>query len=237
MARNAPKFNESPVFGLAGIFLPASAIRPFATRFLQLKEHLFKQEIQKSGIMSSHWEKKGIEIFTAKKIAKYKHFRSTGFRLINEVRNCGGHIFYYGREKIIGTTDVNSNGLHTTILSHTIRQLDRLSEAKRSDFIMILDQHSTKKQLLITASKTMFGQEPARRLISPPFEVESYINQNIQAADWIAAIVGRLFAYEFKSAEYEDHQDFYKYFHDRIQQVSSHSTILPRPKQPVLINN
>lgn len=232
MSRSAPKFNESPVFGLAGIFLPASAIRPFATRFLQLKEHLFRDEIKRAGVLASHWEKKGIEIFTPKKLAKYKHFRSTGFRLINEVKNCGGSIFYYGREKITGTTNVNSIGLHTTILSHAIRQLDRLAEHKKTSFIMILDQHSTKKQLLVTASKTMFGNQPARHLISPPFEVESYINQNIQAADWVSAIVARIFAYEFSKNEFGDHEEFHKYFCDRIKNSSSHSVVLPRPRQP-----
>src|SRR5689334_9295571 len=46
---------------------------------------------------------------------------------------------------------------------------------------------------------------PARHMLRPPFEVESYINQNIQAADWIATIVGRLGAYEILPTEYADH--------------------------------
>src|ERR1700755_686313 len=41
MGRNGARFNESPVFGLAGIILPGNAIRPFATKFLQLKQHIF----------------------------------------------------------------------------------------------------------------------------------------------------------------------------------------------------
>lgn len=89
MARTASKYNESPVFGLAGIILPDQAVRPFATQVLKLKEFIFKDEIQRSGQPSSHWEKKGTEIFTAKQIAKYSHFRSTGFRLINYVRDMG----------------------------------------------------------------------------------------------------------------------------------------------------
>jgi hypothetical protein len=115
MSRGGLKYNESPVFGLAGIILPEDAIRPFATQFLKLKQHIFKREIKRSGILPSHWEKKGSEIFTAKHLVKYPHFRSTGFRLLNYVRNCGGNVFYYGREKIYGTTNVNSIGLYTTI--------------------------------------------------------------------------------------------------------------------------
>lgn len=228
MSRTAKKYNESPVFGLAGIILPEEAIRPFATNFLQLKSHLFAKEIASDNILASHWEKKGIEIFTAKKVAKYPHFRSTAFRIINRIRDCGGNIFYYGREKIQGSTDVNSMGLYTTVLAHTIQQLERYSVSTNSNFALIVDQHSAKKQLLVTASKTMFGAKPARHLVSPPFEVESYINQNIQAADWIAAVVARMWAYELQPQQYSDHKKFRDYFWARVHQVASHSTVLPR---------
>jgi hypothetical protein len=40
MSRTAPKYNESPVFGLAGIILPEAAVRPFATGILKLRVHL-----------------------------------------------------------------------------------------------------------------------------------------------------------------------------------------------------
>jgi hypothetical protein len=228
MTRTNPRFNESPVFGLAGIILPETAIRPFATKFLQLKEHLFQREIATSGKISAQWEKKGTEIFTAKQVAKYKHFRATGFRLINEIRNSGGKVFYYGREKISGTTNVNSIGLYTTVLGHAIRQLESFATAQQTSYVMVVDEHSARKQLLVTASKTMFGESPARHLLSPPFEVESYINQNIQAADWIAAIVGRLWAHELRPVEYADHTSFRMYFWQRVHQVCSHSTVLPR---------
>ena len=229
ISRHAPSYNESPVFGLAGIILPEKAIRPFSTQFLQLKEHLFRSEIAKSGLISSLWEKKGIEIFTAKKIARYPHFRSTGFRLINNIRDHGGNLFYYGREKITGTkTNLNATGLYTTILGHAIRQLESFGSTSDTNFIMVVDQHSARKQLLVTASKTMFGHTPARHMLSPPFEVESYVNQNIQAADWVSAIVGRLWAYELRKDEFADHADIHKYFWQRVHQVATHSTVLPR---------
>ena len=80
LSRRAAKYNESPVFGLAGIILPDTAIRPFATKFLQLKEHIFKREIAASGVISAQWEKKGTEVFTAKHLARYPHFRSTEYQ-------------------------------------------------------------------------------------------------------------------------------------------------------------
>jgi hypothetical protein len=229
MSRTAPKYNESPVFGLAGIILPHDAIRPIATKILKLKEYIFKDEIQRSGIRASHWEKKGIEIFTAKQLARYPHFRSTGFRLLNYVRNCGGKVFYYGREKISGTIAVDSAGLYKTVLSHTIRQLESFSISANTNFIMVMDENSVRKQLLITALQSMYDSDnPARHMLSPPFEVESYINQNIQAADWIAAIAGRLWAHEILPTQYDDHTDFKQYFWTRMHQVVTHSTVWRR---------
>lgn len=70
MTRKALRYNESPVFGLGGIILPESAIRPFATKFLQLKQHVFKTEIASANTIGALWEKKGTEIFTTKKVAK-----------------------------------------------------------------------------------------------------------------------------------------------------------------------
>jgi len=228
MSRQSPKYNESPVFGLAGIILPGDAIRPFATKFLQLKEHVFKEEIKKSRKLAAHWEIHGSAIFTPKGVSRYPHFRRTGFRILNYVKNCGGRVFYYGREKISGTTNVKPIGLYTTVLAHTIRQLERFSESVNANYIMVVDEHSARKQLLITATKTMYGRTPARHMLSPPFEVESYINQNIQAADWVAAIVGRLWNYKLLPDQFADHQNFTKYFWQRVHQVVTHSSVLPR---------
>jgi Protein of unknown function (DUF3800) len=181
-----------------------------------------------SGTISAEWEKKGTSIFTAKQLAQYPHFRSTGFRLINNIRDCGGKIFYYGREKISGTTDVHAIGLYKTVLGHAINQLENYSETAQKNFIMIVDEHSARKALLVTSLKTMYGDKPAQRLLSPPFEVESYINQNIQAADWICAIIGRMWAYQIRPKEYVDHLKFRNYFWDRLHLVATHSTVLPR---------
>ena len=206
-----------------------NSVRPFATKILQLKGHIFKNEIERSGKPPSHWEKHGNEIFTAKQVAKYPHFRSTGFRLLNNIRDCGGKVFYYGREKISGTTDVNSIGLYKVVLAHAIHQLESFCETVDTNFVLIVDEHSARKQLLITSLQNMYDhQTPARRMLSPPFEVESYANQNIQAADWIAAIVARLWARRVQPKEYGDHADFEKYFWDRLHRVATHSTVLPR---------
>lgn len=228
VSRLSKAHNESPVFGLAGMILPESGIRTFGAKFLHLKEYMFAPEIEKSRKISATWEKKGVDIFRPKAIQKYRSLRDGGFRLLSIVDECGGKVFYSGREKFTGATDGNSVGLYKTILAETIRRLDKLCTLHGANFSLVVDEHSARKELLECAAKTMYGRQPARHLVSPPFEVESYLNQHIQAADWIAAIVGRLWAFEVCPDQYMDHAQFSSYYWDRLHRISTHSTVLRR---------
>ena len=58
LGRDNRKFNESPVFGLGGIIIPAREVRSFATWFYQLKSNLLGWEIERSGEAPYWWEKK-----------------------------------------------------------------------------------------------------------------------------------------------------------------------------------
>lgn len=227
-----PKFNTSPVFGVAGFLLPETAIRPFATRFLKLKSNLLGPEIERSKKHAYEWEKKGSSLFTPTSITKYPQIREAMFRLINEVRNSQGKIFYYGREKIRDTQEVRANGLYTTVFAHAIRQIDAYCESINDNFVLIVDEHSSRKELLETAAKTMFGHQPVKRLLSPPFEVESYLNQNIQAADWFATIVGRLWNHKLDPQDFAKYSEYNSYFWSRLHAVSTHSSVMQREKRP-----
>ena len=234
--RQDPHYKDSPVFGMGGIILPETAIRPLATKFLKLKEVVFRDDILKARKEAHHWEKKGSDIFRPKAIDRYPELRQVGFRLLNTINALGGKVFYYGREKIIGSTDVHPHGLYTTVFSHTIRALDAYAHSVDSNFAIVVDEHSARKELLECAAKTMFGHTPTRQLVSPPFEVESYLNQNIQAADWVAAIVGRMWAYRVLPGQFADHENIEKYFATRVASLATHSTVdRRRVKQPVLV--
>ena len=57
------------------------------------------------------------------------------------------------------------------------------------DFILILDQHEQRPELITRVSQAMYGgDEPRRHLIEPLFQVESHRYQTMQAAvgslDW-----------------------------------------------------
>lgn len=151
------------------------------------------------------------------------------FRMLNEIRKRDGKVFYYGREKFREHENLNANGLYKTILSHAIRQIDAYCEGIDENFVIVMDENSVRKKLLETAAKTMFGTEPARRMASPPFQVESYLNQNIQAADWIATITGRLWNYRLDEIGFESYATYNSYFWQRIHANATHSTVMKRP--------
>ncbi|EKJ95112.1 hypothetical protein C241_15178 [Bradyrhizobium lupini HPC(L)] len=126
---------------------------------------------------------------------------------------------------------MNAHGLYTTVFSHAIRQIDAYCESIGQNFVLIVDEHSARKELLETAAKTMYGNAPTRKLLSPPFEVESYLNQNMQAADWIATIVGRLWSYRICTDDYKMLEPYEKYYWQRLHAVTTHSTVMTRPKK------
>ena len=138
------------------------------------------------------------------------------YRVINRIYRSDGRLFFYGRQKYLPPEKSNSNGLYTTVIGHAVRQLDNFCKTQNEHFMMILDQHESRTKLLETATKTMFGDEPAHCLLEPPFQVESHLYQTIQAADWIATLVGRLFAFRVAPKEYSDWEWAEKYYGKRI---------------------
>lgn len=231
LGRASRKHNESPAFGLAGMILPEQAVRPFASYFLQQKKFAFSAEIDGAGKMAAKWEKKGTSFIRPNPLKKYPEARRVVHRILKKIGAMNGHLFYYGREKIYGRTDLNPTGLYTTCMAHALRRLDGYCNRRNSTFVVILDQHSARKELLECATKTMFGQKPCRSLASPPFEVESYLNQNIQAADWIATLVGRLAAHELRPDEFPDYEHTKTLFSERVNNLTRESIIEKRPRK------
>lgn len=229
VSRDHKRYNTSPVFGLAGFLMPEARVRSFGTCFLQLKQAYLAQDPTRKNKPFHEWEKKGTNLFTAKSITKYPQLRECMFRTINEIESRGGKIIYQGREKIRGDgLKLNPNGLYTTIFADIIRAIDEYCEDIRENFVIVLDQHSARKELLVTASKTMYGNRPTRRMICPPFEVESHLNQQVQAADWIATIKGRIWNSRINSEAFADMAHYETYFSSRIDAMSQNSEVKRR---------
>jgi len=228
--RNNPNYNQSPVFGLAGFVLPIEEIRGFGTWFFQRKYELLKSDIDRSEKHEAQWEKKGSKLYTVQNVRKKAALRQLTFRLFNKIQRSGGFLFYVGRRKTYPPRTHNSKKLYGYTLRDAIERLDDhcTNFQPARNFLLVLDEHPQRSDLITHASISMYGApKPRRRLMEPPFQVESHRYQTMQAADWIAALVGRLGAIQKAPVAFPQNQIFQNYFGSRLSEVvSSHSIIM-----------
>ncbi|MDE0057782.1 MAG: DUF3800 domain-containing protein [Defluviicoccus sp.] len=234
ISRTDSRHNASPVFGLAGFALPSHQVRGFATWFYQRKCELLGPEIERSTKIPAVWEKKGSRLYTVANVKGYRSLRTFTNRLFIRITGLGGFVFYVGIRKTFAPDEHNGNRLYVGILREAIKRLDQYCSedcSPASHFILALDEHPRRSELVTAASQSMFGgDEPRRRLIEPPFHLESHRYQTIQAADWIAALVGRLGAYWEDPDAYPENEAFLKYFGARLNRASRRSGIRSRPR-------
>lgn len=227
--RTDPRHNDSPVFGLAGFALPIDQVRGFGTWFFQRKSELLSFEIKRSGDHPAIWEKKGASLYTVTNVTKYRELRQFTFRLFNKIGASGGFLFHVGGAKPLSPEEHNPNQLYRSVLREAIKRLDQHCAEDcdpHENFILILDEHDQRDALITEAAIAMYSPiEPRRCLIEPPFQVESHRYQTMQAADWIAGLVGRFGAVWKAPAEYPENEIFRTYFEDRFNQKSVRSGI------------
>ena len=228
ISRTDPKHNDSPVFGLAGFVLPAVEVRGFGTWFFQRKCELLKSEIKRSGEHPAVWEKKGASLFTVRNVTQYRELRFFTNRFLNKIEKLAGFVFYVGIKKNAAPAEHNPNQLYKSMLVEAIKRIDNFCEQNndpQDSFIVILDEHDQHSALITAAARSMYGNEPRRHLIEPPFHLESHRYQTLQAADWIAGLVGRLGAIWADPAAYPKNEPFRHYFEQRVKRASNRSGI------------
>ena len=229
ISRTDPRHNDSPVFGLAGFALPIGNARGFGTWFFKRKQELLAFEIARSGKHPAVWEKKGASLYTVANVTKYVELRRFTFRLFKKIDSLGGFLFHVGGTKPLSPEEHNPNQVYRFVLREAIKRLNQHCEEDcnpHENFILIIDEHAQRDALITEAAVAMYNpNEPRRYLIEPPFQVESHRYQTMQAADWIAGLVGRLGAVWKVPAEYPENQIFRTYFEDRFNQTSVRSGI------------
>jgi hypothetical protein len=227
VSRNDPTYKESPVFGLAGMILPSTEVRSFGTWFYQRKQELLQFEIQRANKHPALWEKKGAALYTLTNIQKYRELRVFTNRLLNQISRVGGKIFYVGLVKTKPPDEHDPNALYLAVLREAIKRLDAFCREDcpaGTGFLMVLDEHALRSDLITTASRAMYNPgEPRRTLLEPPFQVESHRYQTVQAADWIAGLTGRIGATWANPEAYTDWTPFRRYFEARLTAASTRS--------------
>ena len=229
VSRGDRRHNDSPVFGFAGFLMPAAEVRTFGTWFYQRKRELLDFEIRRSGKHPAVWEKKGSSLYRAANLRRYPGLRRLTSRLLTRIERAGGHVFYAGVRKTSTPESHDANALYAAMLREAIGRIDaycRDGSDPPARFLLALDEHPRRAELLTAVGRDMYAGEDARRqLVEPPFHLESHRYQTVQAADWIAALVGRLGAHWKEPDAWPENEVFRRHFEDRLTGLQIRSGI------------
>ncbi len=147
----------------------------------------------------------------------------------DKIETLRGFVFYVGIRKTAAPDAHSPNQLYERVFLEAIKRINDFcveDRGRRDNFIVILDEHDQRSALVTAAGRSMYGTaEPRRHLIEPPFHVESHRYQTLQAADWIAGLVGRLGAIWADPTAYPENEVFRRYFEHRVNHVSRRSGI------------
>ena len=222
------KYNDSPVFGFAGMLLPVEQVREFAIGFYQMKCRLLAWDLvhkNPAKLPPYQWEKKGSQIYTAYNINTYRELRSATNRLLNRINNAGGYVFFTGVHKTASPENHDSTEIFSQQLLQAIRKIDQFCATTNSTFMVLLDEQQAGDEWRLrhveACTLAMFEDkvQKCRTLIEPPLQGESHLFQTLQCADWLCGLVGRISAHAVAAAEYPDWDVFGKYFADRVTKV------------------
>ena len=187
VSRSDPRHNDSPVFGFAGFLMPVEEVRAFGTRFFRRKRELLDFEIRRSGKHPAVWEKKGSNLYRVANLRRYPKLRRLTGRLLTRIERSGGHVFYTGIRKISTTESHDANALYSAMQREAIGRIDTFCRedcAPPARFLLALDEHPRRAELLTAVARDMYaGDDPRRQLVEPPFHLESHRYQTVRAAD------------------------------------------------------
>lgn len=219
------KYNDSPVFGFAGMLLPVEQVREFAIWFYQMKCQLLAYDLKNNNPANRppyQWEKKGSQLYTVLNVEKYRDLRVATNRILSMIKKSGGHVFYTGVHKLAAPDTHDSAKLFNQQLLQAVRKIDKFCSAENSTFMVLLDEQQAGDEWRMSnvenCTLAMFEdkEQKCRSLIEPPLQGESHLFQTLQCADWLCGLIGRLTAYSVTPTEYPALKIFEKYFGDRV---------------------
>jgi hypothetical protein len=232
--RTDSKYMTSPVFGLGGFIVPASKAREFSAWFHWFKKTIFAKEIQRSGIESFHWEKKGSSLFRTHGILKYRGSNLDIFRtLINKLRSFGGYVMYAGLLKYKLPHEHNATSLYMSVVTEIHKRVHHFCLPRFSKSLILLDQCGGdffRTRTVDTSALSIFGTSEYDSIIEPIFQAESHLYQNLQCADWICAVLSRIWAYRYDRIQYQELEWTHKYGYANIlENAATYSSVKKKP--------
>lgn len=163
------------------------------------------------------WERKGAELFQKGAMERAKGRREIlALRdLLEKLSTVGGSLFYFVREKAIGTpgqvwgTASGSPETRSFIeertqkcLAEAINRLCTHADNKTQNILLFQDMinESQRKAQVARSYANIYARmkehQEMRRILEAPAYIDSELSSNIQCADWIAALIGRACNYQ-----------------------------------------
>ena len=176
-------------------------------------------------------EKKGSSLYTVTNVERYRELRTFTNRMLNKIEAVGGIVLYVGVKKTAPPEPHYPNRLYTKVLLEAVKRIGHFCEFDcdpPANFFLALDEHDQRATLITEVSRSMYSGPDRRHLIEPLFNLESHRYQTIQAADWIAGLVGRLGAVWADLESYPENVVFRRYFEHRLNRISRRSGIRQR---------
>ena len=210
------KFKTSPVFGYAGFVIPEERVHDFSRQVMQTKKDFFSF-LHPSENYTPTWERKGAELFQKGAMERAKGRREIlALRdLLEKLPSVGGSLFYFVREKAIGTPGQvwgSASGSPETrsfieertqkCLAEAINRLCTHADNKTQNILLFQDMinESQRKAQVARSYANIYARmkehQEMRRILEAPAYIDSELSSNIQCADWIAALIGRACNYQ-----------------------------------------
>ena len=235
------------MFGYAGFVVPERYVHDISRDVASTKQ-LFHSLLcgdseEEPGNYIPTWERKGSDILS-------KHaMRRAGRQEVVELRsllarissNYGGKLFYFVREKPIGSPgqvwgkdtgnswEAMREERTLECLSEAINRLCRYAEHEDQNILLFQDMinekqrfHQVTRSYAHIYSRIKEHQEMLRILEAPAY-IDSELSTNIQCADWVAALIGRACDYQLiPGSSYKwVAETFYRYLHGHFTYEST----------------
>lgn len=247
ISKDHESYRTSPVFGYAGFVVPEREVHALSRDVAATKKKFYSflcgEGTEEPGDYAPTWERKGSDLLSKHAMGRagrqeVVELRSLLSRISSEY---GGKLFYFVREKPIGTPgqvwgkDTGNNWQSKReertleCLSEAINRLCTYAEHQDENILLFQDMinekqrfHQVTRSYAHIYSRIKEHQEMLRILEAPAY-IDSELSTNIQCADWIAALIGRACDYQLiRGSSYKRVADtFYRDLHGHFTYEST----------------
>ena len=220
ISKDHKRFKISPAFGYAGFVVPEQHVHALSRDVAITKQKFYSllcgdgEEDPRN--YAPTWERKGSDLLSKHAMGRAGRQEVVELRslLARISSNYGGKLFYFVREKPIGSpgqvwgknTDNNWENKREErtleCLSEAINRLCRYAEHEDQNILLFQDMinekqrfHQVRRSYAHIYGRIKEHQEMLRILEAPAY-IDSELSTNIQCADWIAALIGRACDYQ-----------------------------------------